>query len=125
MWEMAMTKSIEVGGLYRSSGGNLWRVVQINDDRVQVKLEGNVPGSGTTFWWDMSSTGDLEPVGIEERIRNAIRTWPQWSPAERRRLGEIEEEILDHCRDGNGNAFTRDWCRRFLTPEVTGPLFTG
>ena len=51
---------------------------------------------------------------IDERITAVIRAWPEWSRTERRRMDEIVEEILEHCRSGNGNAFVREWCERYL-----------
>lgn len=47
---------------------------------------------------------------MAEMIEKVVRQWPQWSRAERKRIDEIVEEILDHCRNGNGNQFIRDWC---------------
>ncbi len=52
-----------------------------------------------------------------ERVEAIILAWPQWSPAERRRMEEIVEEIMDHVRHGGGNAFVREWCKRNLNQE--------
>lgn len=52
---------------------------------------------------------------MNERIEAAVRAWPQWSRAERRRMNEVVDEVLQHCRDGQGNAFIRQWCERNLT----------
>lgn len=60
---------------------------------------------------------------LPEQIERIIRVWPQWSPAEQRRMDDIVEDILSHCRAGDGNSFIREWCRRNLAPHVT--LFTG
>jgi hypothetical protein len=49
-----------------------------------------------------------------ERIEAIVRAWPQWSHAERRRMDEIVQEVLSHCRDGQGNQFIREWCEKFL-----------
>jgi hypothetical protein len=57
---------------------------------------------------------------IEDRIRALIRAYPDWSPAERRKLDVIEDEILDHCRNGTGNGFVRWWCNTWLAPRVPG-----
>ncbi len=50
---------------------------------------------------------------LPERIEQAVREWPQWSPAEERHMDEIVEEVLEYCRSGNGNRFIAEWCRRF------------
>lgn len=47
-------------------------------------------------------------------IERMVRAWPQWSRAERRRMDEIVEEVIDHCANGTGNAFVRSWCERVL-----------
>lgn len=49
-----------------------------------------------------------------DRIRAAVRAWPQWSPAERRRMAEVEEDVLIYLRTGRGNAFIAQWCARVL-----------
>jgi hypothetical protein len=64
-----------------------------------------------------------EAMTIQERAEQVIRDWPQWSPAERRRMDEIVTEVLDHCRNGGGNRFIRDWCNRVLAPALR-PLFS-
>jgi hypothetical protein len=53
-----------------------------------------------------------------QRVERIVRQWPDWSPAERRRMDAIVAEVLDHCRSGNGNAFIREWCNRML-PKPT------
>lgn len=53
-------------------------------------------------------------MNINDRIAAVVRAWPEWSRAERRGLDTITEEILDHCRNGCGNAFIREWCDRNL-----------
>jgi hypothetical protein len=47
-----------------------------------------------------------------------VAAWPQWSPAERRKLPAITEEILTYCRSGEGNAFMAAWCARVLAPAL-------
>lgn len=51
---------------------------------------------------------------LADRIEKAVREWPGWSRAECRRMDDIVEEILSHCRNGNGNRFVREWCERYL-----------
>ena len=53
-----------------------------------------------------------------ERAERIIREWPQWSRVERSRMDDLVEEILDHCRNGTGNTFIREWCRRVLAPKM-------
>ncbi len=60
---------------------------------------------------------------LTDRVAAVVDDYPQWSLAERRRLPEITEEILTHCRDGSGNAFIREWCNRVLVPALR-PLFS-
>lgn len=59
-------------------------------------------------------------MNLPERIEKIIREWPQWSPAERRKMNLIVEEILDHCRNGGGNGFIRSWCERNLSHLLEG-----
>ncbi len=63
------------------------------------------------------------PSTLTDRVTAVVDAYPQWSQAERRRLPEITEEILTHCRDGSGNAFIREWCDRVLVPALR-PLFS-
>lgn len=60
------------------------------------------------------------PAGenLPEFITRAVREWSEWSPAERRGLDMVAEEILSHCRAGTGNYFIRSWCERILTPRL-------
>lgn len=51
---------------------------------------------------------------MNERIEAIVRAWPQWSRRERARMDKLVEEVLDHCRNGTGNAFIAAWCDRFL-----------
>ena len=51
---------------------------------------------------------------LPERIEERVRAWPRWSRAERRRMDEVVEEILEHCRSGKGNAFVASWVARDL-----------
>lgn len=60
---------------------------------------------------------------MDERIEQVVRQWPEWSIAERRRMDDIVAEVLDHCRNGNGNRFIREWCNRILAPKLR-PLFS-
>ena len=60
----------------------------------------------------------MERQTLPERITQAVMDWPQWSRAERERMPDIVDEVLAHCRDGQGNSFIREWCNRFLTQEV-------
>jgi hypothetical protein len=60
---------------------------------------------------------------MNERIEKIVREWPEWSQAEQRRMDEIVDEVLAHCRSGNGNRFVRDWCNRILVPQLR-PLFS-
>lgn len=53
-------------------------------------------------------------LNLPDRIEQAVREWPNWSPAERRRMDEVVEEVLDHCRSGTGNRFVAEWCNRVL-----------
>jgi hypothetical protein len=62
-------------------------------------------------------------MSATEKVIRVVQQWPQWSRAERAKLEQITEEILDHCRNGNGNRFVREWCNRVLVPELR-PLFS-
>lgn len=57
-------------------------------------------------------------MNLPERIEKIIREWPAWSRAERAKMPELVEEILDHCRNGTGNGFIRRWCENALTAEL-------
>ena len=57
---------------------------------------------------------------LPERIEKIVREWPQWSRAERAKMPELVEEIMDHCRNGTGNGFIRSWCQRVLAPKLPG-----
>lgn len=59
---------------------------------------------------------------IEKRIERIVRAWPQWSPAEQKRMDAIVAEVLEHCRERTGNQFIRDWCNRVLVPQLR-PFF--
>jgi hypothetical protein len=39
---------------------------------------------------------------IEDRIRAAIPAYPDWSRAERARMGAVTADVLAWCRDGTG-----------------------
>jgi hypothetical protein len=77
---------------------------------------------------DAETFGGAE-VGVEwrvvrltlpERIERVVREWDQWSPAERARMDDVVEEILEHCRAGTGNRFIRSWVNRILVARVPG-----
>lgn len=51
---------------------------------------------------------------LADRVREAVRAYPDWSRAERAKLWLVEEEILAHCRDGQGNGFVAWWCDVWL-----------
>ncbi len=51
---------------------------------------------------------------LPERIEMIVRAWPQWSRAERAKMGAVLAEILDHCANGTGNRFIAAWCDRNL-----------
>ncbi len=51
---------------------------------------------------------------LSDRIEQAVRNYPQWSNAERRRIDSIVDEVLEHVRNGSGNTFIREWCNRNL-----------
>jgi ribosomal protein S27AE len=57
-------------------------------------------------------------MNLPDRIARIVREWPDWSPAERRRMDDVTEDILHHCRTGEGNAFVRGWCERVLRPAL-------
>lgn len=57
---------------------------------------------------------------LSERIADIVRAWPQWSRAERARMDEVIEEVLDHCRNGTGNRFIREFVNRVVVPRVPG-----
>lgn len=54
-------------------------------------------------------------MNIVDKITAVVEAYPQWSRAERRNLAAVTEEILAHCRDGNGNQFIQWWCERNLS----------
>lgn len=51
---------------------------------------------------------------IAEQVRKVVYAWPQWSPAEQKKLEDIYEEILAHVINGTGNKFVQEWCKKFL-----------
>jgi len=55
---------------------------------------------------------------LPERIEKIVRAWPQWSPGERTKMDAIVEEVLEHCREGNGNPFIVRFCKVWLTPQL-------
>jgi hypothetical protein len=62
---------------------------------------------------------------LPEVIRRRVLEWDQWSRAERRRLDEIVDSVIDHCSEGNGNGFIQWWCLHnladlFQQEEVSG-----
>ncbi len=57
---------------------------------------------------------------FEERVSRIVRQWPQWSPAERRRMDAVVDEVLDHVINGTGNRFIASWCERVLSPQLEG-----
>jgi hypothetical protein len=63
-------------------------------------------------------------MNLPERIETVIREWPQWSPAERAKMPQLIEEIMDHVRNGTGNGFVRSWCNRVLVPRIPGLVKT-
>jgi hypothetical protein len=63
-------------------------------------------------------------MNLPERIEKVVRDWPQWSRAERAKMPQLVEEILDHVRNGTGNRFVREWCNRVLVPRVPGMVVT-
>jgi hypothetical protein len=54
-------------------------------------------------------------MNLPERIEKIIREWKGWSRAERAKMDDIVEEIIDHCRNGTGNGFVKTWCDRNLS----------
>ncbi len=63
-------------------------------------------------------------MNLESRIREVVYTWPQWSRAERCRMEDVFEEIMEHVRDGTGNRFVREFCNRVLVPKIEGMVKT-
>lgn len=57
---------------------------------------------------------------ITETVERLVRAWPQWSRAERRRMDDVVEDVLDHCRNGTGNKFVREFVNRIIVPQVPG-----
>jgi hypothetical protein len=57
-------------------------------------------------------------MSLIDRIEAAIRTWPQWSPAERRRMDDIVTEVMDHVRNGTGNDFVAWFTDNFLADVI-------
>lgn len=47
---------------------------------------------------------------LQDTVAQTIEAYPEWSPAERRKLPAITEEILHYLRTGEGNPFIRQWC---------------
>jgi hypothetical protein len=58
--------------------------------------------------------GKYFDLTIVERIEQAVKQYPNWSNAELRKLDAITEEIIEHCINGTGNRFIREWCKRNL-----------
>lgn len=65
----------------------------------------------------MKSLRDKYTKNLPDRVADRVRAYPQWSPAERRRMDEIVEEVLDHMRDGTGNAFIRRFVDTWVMKE--------
>ncbi len=63
-------------------------------------------------------------MNLPEKIEAIIRAWPQWSRAERAKMDEVVEEILDHVKNGTGNGFIRSWCNRVLAPKMPGVILS-
>lgn len=55
-------------------------------------------------------------LNFAERCELSVRLWKGWSPAERARMDEIVEDIMNHVRNGTGNRFTSEWVERNLHP---------
>lgn len=53
-----------------------------------------------------------------ERIEKVVREWNQWSPAERRVLDEIVEQVMRWAISGEGSTFIKQWCERVLRPAL-------
>lgn len=51
---------------------------------------------------------------MNEKVAAIVRAWPQWSRAERERMDDVIEEVLEHCRNGTGNKFIASLCDRNL-----------
>lgn len=56
---------------------------------------------------------------IIERIAKTVADWPHWSKAERKRIPAIIEEVVEHCKTGNGNTFITEWCGANLPETFT------
>lgn len=61
---------------------------------------------------------------MNERIGHLVREWPQWSRAERECMEDVIEEVLDHCRNGTGNNFIRNFVNRVIVPQIPGFVAT-
>lgn len=61
----------------------------------------------------------MTKLPLHGMIEVTVRIWPDWSRAERRRMNAIVEEVLEHCRSGNGNQFIRQWCDQNLAHVFT------
>lgn len=57
-------------------------------------------------------------MNLNDKIEKIIREYPQWSRVERSRMHELIEEIMNHVRDGGGNAFVQKWCDQNLGPRM-------
>lgn len=55
---------------------------------------------------------------LNEKCERVIRGWSQWSAAERLRMDDVVEEIMDHVRNGGGNPFVASWVNRVLLPAI-------
>lgn len=62
-------------------------------------------------------------LNLTERIHAVIEAYPDWSPAERRKMDMLKAEIMEHVKNGTGNGFIRDWCNRFLVPKFKAEGF--
>lgn len=58
------------------------------------------------------------PLTLPEKVGLVVHCYGKWSRAEWKRIDAIIEEVLHHCRTGNGNTFIRLWCRDYLLPEL-------
>lgn len=57
---------------------------------------------------------------MQARIEKIIREWPLWSRHDLAKMDDIVAEVIDHCINGGGNGFIREFVNRFIVPHVPG-----
>lgn len=84
-------------------GGRVTRRHRFHDTRPHVATDRAERDGASEFRINerfYRDTAGAERLTLTERVERAVRDWPEWSRAERRRIGDIVAEVLDRCRPG-------------------------